>query len=252
MFSLPLFTYGTASVPQVSPYSIKSYIVVYYPISECVALRSVTPLSVFPLIKLDGFRVDICFANTIAVRRATDPATDQNPALIVAQSSLLPKAHCCPKLIVAQSSKVIVAQSSQATGFRSYEAAEDPVGMRVPYYFEPLAQVARKCILWDHRAPGSADHVAMRGIVDQNAIATIGQCRAAVGRQADNVGVDNYPRTMRAIHQSSSLWLAVVLLAGATAADLVSAVYRQTILQLNAPDQMRAVCSGWRRATLQR
>ena len=41
-----------------------------------------------------------------------------------------------------------------------------------------------------------------------------------------------------------SLWLAVVLLAGAGAADLVSAVYRQTILQVNAPDQMRGRIQG--------
>jgi MFS family permease len=41
-----------------------------------------------------------------------------------------------------------------------------------------------------------------------------------------------------------SLWLAVVLLAGAGAADLVSAVYRQTILQVNAPDQMRGRLQG--------
>jgi MFS family permease len=41
-----------------------------------------------------------------------------------------------------------------------------------------------------------------------------------------------------------SLWLAVLLLAGAGAADLVSAVYRQTILQVNAPDQMRGRMQG--------
>jgi MFS family permease len=41
-----------------------------------------------------------------------------------------------------------------------------------------------------------------------------------------------------------SLWLAVALLAGAGAADLVSAVYRQTILQLTAPDQMRGRLQG--------
>jgi len=38
------------------------------------------------------------------------------------------------------------------------------------------------------------------------------------------------------------LWLAVVLLAFAGAADLVSAVYRQTILQTYAPDEMRGRC----------
>jgi MFS family permease len=41
-----------------------------------------------------------------------------------------------------------------------------------------------------------------------------------------------------------SLWLAVVLLAGAGAADLVSAVYRQTILQVTAPDEMRGRLQG--------
>jgi len=41
-----------------------------------------------------------------------------------------------------------------------------------------------------------------------------------------------------------SLWLTVVLLAGAGAADLVSAVYRQTILQLAAPDRMRGRLQG--------
>lgn len=40
------------------------------------------------------------------------------------------------------------------------------------------------------------------------------------------------------------LWLVVVLLAVAGAADLVSAVYRQTILQTYAPDQMRGRMQG--------
>lgn len=40
------------------------------------------------------------------------------------------------------------------------------------------------------------------------------------------------------------LWLAVLLLAVAGAADLVSAVYRQTILQVYAPDEMRGRMQG--------
>jgi len=41
-----------------------------------------------------------------------------------------------------------------------------------------------------------------------------------------------------------ALWLAVVLLAFAGAADLVSAVFRQTILQTYAPDEMRGRLQG--------
>lgn len=41
-----------------------------------------------------------------------------------------------------------------------------------------------------------------------------------------------------------ALWLAVLLLAVAGAADLVSAVYRQTILQTYAPDRMRGRMQG--------
>jgi MFS family permease len=41
-----------------------------------------------------------------------------------------------------------------------------------------------------------------------------------------------------------TLWLAVILLALAGAADLVSAVYRQTILQTYAPDEMRGRMQG--------
>jgi MFS family permease len=41
-----------------------------------------------------------------------------------------------------------------------------------------------------------------------------------------------------------SLWLAVVLLAVAGAADLISVVYRQTILQTYAPDEMRGRMQG--------
>ncbi|MFG1920716.1 MFS transporter [Cryptosporangium sp. NPDC048952] len=41
-----------------------------------------------------------------------------------------------------------------------------------------------------------------------------------------------------------NLWLAVALLAVAGAADLVSAVYRQTILQVYAPDEMRGRMQG--------
>ena len=40
------------------------------------------------------------------------------------------------------------------------------------------------------------------------------------------------------------LWLVVLLLALAGAADLVSAVYRQTILQTYAPDEMRGRMQG--------
>ncbi len=43
---------------------------------------------------------------------------------------------------------------------------------------------------------------------------------------------------------ASSLWLMVALLAVAGCADLVSAVYRQTILQLSAPDEMRGRLQG--------
>ena len=41
-----------------------------------------------------------------------------------------------------------------------------------------------------------------------------------------------------------ALWLAVLLLAAGGAADLVSAVYRQTILQTYAPDQLRGRMQG--------
>jgi MFS family permease len=43
---------------------------------------------------------------------------------------------------------------------------------------------------------------------------------------------------------AQALWLAVLLLAVAGAADLVSAVYRQTILQTYAPDEMRGRMQG--------
>ena len=42
----------------------------------------------------------------------------------------------------------------------------------------------------------------------------------------------------------TALWLAVLLLAVGGAADLVSAVYRQTILQTYAPDEMRGRLQG--------
>jgi MFS family permease len=40
------------------------------------------------------------------------------------------------------------------------------------------------------------------------------------------------------------LWLVVLLLAVAGAADLISAIYRQTILQVYAPDEMRGRMQG--------
>jgi MFS family permease len=43
---------------------------------------------------------------------------------------------------------------------------------------------------------------------------------------------------------ASRLWLAVLLLAVAGVADLVSAVYRQTILQTDAPDELRGRLQG--------
>lgn len=43
---------------------------------------------------------------------------------------------------------------------------------------------------------------------------------------------------------AQQLWLAVVLLAVAGGADLISAVYRQTILQVYAPDEMRGRMQG--------
>jgi sugar (pentulose or hexulose) kinase len=43
---------------------------------------------------------------------------------------------------------------------------------------------------------------------------------------------------------AGSLWLAVLLLAVGGAADLVSSVFRQTILQTYAPDEMRGRLQG--------
>jgi len=43
---------------------------------------------------------------------------------------------------------------------------------------------------------------------------------------------------------TSALWVAVLLLAVGGAADLVSAVFRQTILQVAAPDEMRGRMQG--------
>jgi MFS family permease len=43
---------------------------------------------------------------------------------------------------------------------------------------------------------------------------------------------------------TSSLWLALLLLAGAGAADMVSAAFRSTILQSFAPDEMRGRLAG--------
>jgi MFS family permease len=50
--------------------------------------------------------------------------------------------------------------------------------------------------------------------------------------------------TVAAAGLARSLWLAVLLLAAAGAADLVSAVYRQTLLQVYAPDQLRGRLQG--------
>jgi MFS family permease len=43
---------------------------------------------------------------------------------------------------------------------------------------------------------------------------------------------------------ATQLWLVTLLLAVAGAADLISAVYRQTILQTYAPDEMRGRMQG--------
>ena len=48
----------------------------------------------------------------------------------------------------------------------------------------------------------------------------------------------------RGVRIGGQLWLVVVLLAFAGAADLVSAVFRQTILQTYAPDEMRGRMQG--------
>jgi MFS family permease len=50
--------------------------------------------------------------------------------------------------------------------------------------------------------------------------------------------------TVAAAGLARSLWLAVLLLAAAGAADLVSAVYRLTLLQVYAPDQLRGRLQG--------
>ena len=47
-----------------------------------------------------------------------------------------------------------------------------------------------------------------------------------------------------AVRAGAALWLTVALLAVAGAADLVSAVFRQTILQVYAPDEMRGRMQG--------
>src|SRR4030095_2792977 len=67
-----------------------------------------------------------------------------------------------------------------------------------------------------------------------------------VGRQgvALVVAVIIWGRAVAAAGLAPSLWLIVVMLAVAGAADLVSAVYRQTILQTYAPDEMRGRMQG--------
>jgi hypothetical protein len=50
--------------------------------------------------------------------------------------------------------------------------------------------------------------------------------------------------TVAAAAFAQQLWLVVVLLAMGGAADLVSAVWRQTILQTYAPDEMRGRMQG--------
>jgi MFS family permease len=67
-----------------------------------------------------------------------------------------------------------------------------------------------------------------------------------VGRQgvALVVAVIVWGLAVAAAGLASALWMMVVMLAVAGAADLVSAVYRQTILQTYAPDEMRGRMQG--------
>jgi MFS family permease len=58
------------------------------------------------------------------------------------------------------------------------------------------------------------------------------------------VAVIGWGLAVAAAGLTSRLWLTVALLAVAGAADLVSAVYRQTILQTYAPDEMRGRMQG--------
>ncbi|MFK8843891.1 hypothetical protein [Streptomyces sp. Ac-502] len=63
-------------------------------------------------------------------------------------------------------------------------------------------------------------------------------------RRALSIAVAAWALAIAAAGATSSLWLAVGLLICAGAADLVSAVYRQTILRTYAPDEMRGRLQG--------
>jgi MFS family permease len=76
-----------------------------------------------------------------------------------------------------------------------------------------------------------------------------GLCSGWIGRirrqgVALTGGVICWAAAICAAGLAHTLWLAVVLLAVAGAADLVSVVYRQTILQTYAPDEMRGRLQG--------
>jgi hypothetical protein len=58
------------------------------------------------------------------------------------------------------------------------------------------------------------------------------------------VAVVAYGAVVAGAGLTSLLWLAVILLALSGAADMVSAAYRSTILQVAAPDQMRGGIQG--------
>jgi MFS family permease len=76
-----------------------------------------------------------------------------------------------------------------------------------------------------------------------------GLCSGWIGRVrrqgvALTIAVVGWAAAITVAGFARSLWLAVVFLALAGAADLVSAVYRQTILQTYAPDEMRGRMQG--------
>jgi hypothetical protein len=139
-----------AGVPQAPSDSVKTDVVIDYLISPCIRSQCHT-ISRIATNKIRGVRANV------ADRIAVSLTADQNAALLVAQRL-------------------------QAKDPSSDEAAEDPVVMRSSYYCKPIASIARKSILRDHRTPRSANYIVVRGTVNQEAIAAIGQRSATVGR----------------------------------------------------------------------
>src|SRR4051794_28405210 len=92
-----------------------------------------------------------------------------------------------------ENATLLVRQCSVAKHLGADVAVYDPVALCSPRDRDAEAEIPGEEILRDHRLPGAADRVVVSVPGDPQAASAVRQCGHAIGRDADDVGVNRDP-----------------------------------------------------------